>query len=283
MRNALVALVIGLGGIAHADVGGEMEAMIEGLPHRDTGKENPVFSFTNNDVFWAAKDQFGNQPNFMGSGVDIKNLVAATSADGKVAWFAADVKGVADPDECAPEPCKPNRDPPLHVTGLVEKAGKDWKWVAWHTAPPLTAKDQAALAKQKTLPDVIPRDLRKADEVVKLVEDTLANPTAMAALVSDRKDVVMYGSSGKERYVGGAKVKKQITAWNLALKVRDGIQAGLVGSNVAWIAMNLDAKSLKKLNAPADPYRLLVVLEKTGTAWKIVQLHFSVDIFTYQK
>lgn len=283
MRLSALALVAGISGIARADVKSDMSDLIEGLPMRSTDKANPVFSFTNNDPFWSGKDQFGNQPNFMGSGVDIKNLVTATSADDKVAWLAADVKGVPDEGDCAPGPCPPNRDPPLHVTGLVEKSGKDWTWVAWHVAPPLTAKDQVALAKQNTLPDPIPRDLRKADEVVKLVEGVLANPPELVKLVSDRKDVVMYGSAGAERYVGGAKVKKQLAAWNLALEVRDGIQAGLVGENVAWIAMNLDAKSMKKPNDKTSPYRLLAILEKAGTAWKIVQLHFSVDLFTYKK
>jgi hypothetical protein len=280
MRIALALLLAS--SIAHADVSGEISEMIEGLPMRSTDKDNPVFSFTNNDAYWAGKDSFGNQPNFMGSGVAIKNLVTATSADGKAAWFAADVKGVPEDGDCAPGPCAPNRDPALHVTGLVEKSGKDWKWVAWHVAPPLTAKDQVALAKQKTLPDAIPRATKGADEIAKLVEGALADPKAFAALVSDRKDVVLYGSAGPERYVG-AKAKKQLAAWNLKLAVRDGVQAGMVGTNVAWFAANVDATSLKKANAPADPYRVLLVLEKTGTAWKIVQLHFSVDIFTYAK
>jgi len=281
MRFAALALLL-VGGIAHADVAGDMNDMIEGLPMRDTNAPGPLFSFTNNDPYWAGKDQFGNQPNFMGSGVDITNLVAAASADGKAAWFAADVKGVPDASDCAPGPCPPNRDPPLHVTGLVEKSGKEWKWVAWHTAPPLTSKDQTALAKQNTLPDVIPKDLRKADDVVKVVESALADPVAFAALVSDRKDVVMYGSASAERYVSGAKVKKQLAAWSLKLAIRDGVQAGMVGTNVAWFAANLDATSAKKADKAA-PYRLLAVLEKSGTAWKIVQLHFSVDIFTYKK
>lgn len=272
-----------VGGVAHAEVAGEVTELIEELPMRSTDKANPVFSFTNNDPYWAGKDQFGNQPSFMGSGVDIKNLVTATSTDGKVAWFAADVKGVPQDGDCAPGPCAPNRDPALHVTGLVEKSGKAWTWVAWHIAAPLTAKDQAALAKQSTLPDELPRDVRKADDVVKVIEGALANPADLAALVSDRKDVVMYGSAGAERYVGGAKVKKQLAAWNLVLRVRDGVQAGIVGTNVAWVAANLDAKSAKKPNAKAEPYRVLAVLEKSGTAWKIVQLHFSVDVFTYKK
>lgn len=291
MRIATVVLVTsllggctgGCTGIAHADTKSDVSDLIELLPNRDTSKDNPTFGFTNNDPYWAEKDQFGNQPSFMGSDVSIKNLVVATSSDGKAAWFAADVKGVPAEGDCAPEPCAPNKDPALHVTGLVEKAAKGWKWVAWHIAPPLTAKDQGALAKQNTLPDPIPRTTRSADDAVNVVEAALADPKAFAALVSDRKDVVMYGSSSAERYVGGAKVKKQLAAWNLKLAVRDGVQAGVVGGTVAWVAMNLDATSLKKPTAKSEPYRLLVVLEKSGTAWKIVQLNFSVDIFTYKK
>ena len=74
---ALTVLLVG--GIAHADIAGDMSDMIDGLPMRDTDGPAPVFSFTNNDPYWAGKDQFGNQPSFMGSAVAIKNLVAASS------------------------------------------------------------------------------------------------------------------------------------------------------------------------------------------------------------
>lgn len=278
MKIALLALVVGmgLGGNARADVAGEMTAMIEGLPGIDPDKVNPVFSYTNDDAYWSGKKQSGNQPNFGAMNVSVKNLVATTSADKKVAWLSAEVKGTPDPDECAPEPCKPNRDPPLHVSGVVERSGKDWTWVAWHVAAPVTAKAEAAIKKAKTRPDVIPRDLRKADELVEIVEAAIAAPADFGAMISDRKDVVLYGSASKERYIGAAKIRKQLAAWKMSFRATDGVQAGMVGAGTAWVAMNVDAVSIQK-PVTLGTYRLSLVLEKTASAWKIVQLHFSVD------
>ena len=69
--------------------------------------------------------------------VNLSNLVVARSADGTAAWIAADAKGVISPHECSPGPCRhKNKKPPLHVTGVAELVGKEWKLVAWHITDP---------------------------------------------------------------------------------------------------------------------------------------------------
>lgn len=116
-----------------------------------------------------------------------------------------------------------------------------------------------------------------AAEVVALFERSLAAPADLAASVSTRKDVVLYGSEMKERYVGGAKVRAQLKKWNLAFEVRDGIQAGVTSNKkVTWVAANVDGRPAKKPTARAIPYRVLFIYEQTGTnAWQLVQAHFS--------
>lgn len=142
----------------------------------------------------------------------------------------------------------------------------------------MTAKDQAFLVKKGVQPDVLPKEIAGAEDVVKVFEASLGDPKAFAATVSDRADVVLYGSELAERTVGGAKVKAKLSAWKLAFKVRDGIQAGVTKSRrVAWVAANVDATSTKKPKNPSEPYRVLALYEKTGSEWKLVQAQFSFD------
>ena len=134
------------------------------------------------------------------------------------------------------------------------------------------------------MPDAIPRAITGAEGVVALFETTILESRTLAGTVSDRKDVVLYGSESAERYVTGAKAKAQLTKWQLGFAVRDGVQAGLsANKQVAWVAANVDARSLKRPKDKPLPYRVLFVYEKAGDAWKLVLLHFSVDTFTYQK
>lgn len=259
----------------------DFEEMVRVLPGAPAEPE-PRFTFTNDGGGPLGARGHDNQPNFGGGDVEVTNLVAGKAADGTAWWFAADAKGVIIDGDCAPEPCGPNRDPPLHATGVVEKERGKWRWVAWHITEPVKASDQAYYIKSKVAPDVLPRAIGAgAEDAVKLFEASIGDPKTFAATVSDRKDVVLYGSELRERTVGGAKVKAKLTKWKLGFKVRDGIQAGLAGKSVAWVAANVDATGPKQ-QTPA-PYRLLALYEKTGTAWKLVQAHFSVDTRTYAK
>lgn len=283
-KRLVCAVVVAFTGQAFAEeVETRLEDRVRELPTRNSDVDKPRFAFSNDRPFVATRDD-GTQPNFMGSEVELDKTVVGVAADGKTAWIATNAKGVLVRGDCAPEPCGKNTDPPLHVTALLEKTGKDWQWLAWHIASPVNAKEQAALRKQGTLPDVLPREVTGADDVVKVFEGALGDPRAFAATVSDRSDVVLYGSELAERTVGGAQVKTKLARWKLAFKVRDGIQAGLSTSKtVAWVAANVDATSTKKPKAPASPYRVLAIYEKTGSTWKLVQAQFSVDRNTYKK
>jgi hypothetical protein len=283
MKHGVWILLVGLSATAWAGPDDDATDMIDELPQWDeSGPKQPRFAFSNDDAQWTGQ-MSGVQPNFMASAVEIDKLLTGSSKDNSVIWFGADVKGVPQQGDCAPGPCPPNKEPPLHTTGLLERDGKEWRWVAWHIAKPVSSKDQQAIDKQGTLPEALPKAVTGADDVVKVFEGSLADGKSLAATVSTRKEVVLYGSAKGERVVGGSKVKATLAKWNLKLTVRDGIQAGVTtNKQVAYLAANVDAVSAKKPGDKASPYRILAVYEKQGT-WKLVQLHFSVDTFTYKK
>jgi ketosteroid isomerase-like protein len=191
----------------------------------------------------------------------------ATARDGKAAWVAADLGeyGICGLGDCANRPATLM----LHAVALFD-GGRP---IVWSFSVPIAAAEQAKqVARGRTLP-AIPRALRSADEVVKVFEASLASSAALGKTVSDRKDVVLYGSELGERFVGGAAVRAKLQKWKLTFKVRDGIQAGLTSSRtVAWVAANLDGTPAA---GKTLPYRALVIYEKTGDGWKIVQLSFS--------
>lgn len=157
----------------------------------------------------------------------------------------------------------------LHGAFLVEKSPFGWRPTVWNRSN----LDNPAPADTADLP----RKLGGADDAVKLFESTLGDPKAFAKTVSDRKDAVLLGSAKGERFVGGAKIRAKLAAWNLALQVRGGIQAGLSQNNsFAWVAANVDARPAKGAkDKPPAPYRLLAIYEKTAGGWKLVSVSFS--------
>jgi SnoaL-like domain len=205
-----------------------------------------------------------------------KSAVVAFSADKKVAWISAvlDEYSYCGDEACAHAPPSAH----LHGTMVLEnQTGWAWGPLAAHIALAVSGKDQAkALAKGVKLASIERRVDPGAEDAVKLFEATIGDPTLLAASVSDRKDVVLFGSELTERYVGGAAVKAQLAKWNLAFKLRDGIQAGVSSTKtVAWVAANVDAIPVKKSAVKPSPYRTMFVYEKAGTGWQIVQAHFS--------
>lgn len=204
-----------------------------------------------------------------------RTAVPAVAADGKSAWLAVDL-GWADPEmsDCTAA-LKPEGY--QHATVLFE-AGAPWQPVVWHLADPVSSRDQIKAMANKLVPDSIDQRVTGAEAVVALFEKSIDDPAALAATVSPRKDVVLYGSDRNERVVGGKQVAATLKRWSLSMGVRDGVQAGLTASGtVAWVAANVDAVSTRKADARPTPYRVLFLYEKgKGKAgWQLVSAHFS--------
>lgn len=264
---------------------GSDEAVTNWIGHAFSGAANdaegppPAFVFdtlTSSDENATLADAIGTVPD--GVGVSPRRSTIATSADGKVVWIAADLEGNM---ACGDESCLKKRGPDewLRLTAIFDagsfakgKEGPAATVLAWHLAKPVVGKAD----KRMNMDQVTTKIRAGAEDVAKLFAATLPDPKALAATISDRKDVVLFGSDLRERYVGSAAAKRQLLKWRLSFTPSSGIQAGLAaGNTVAWVATLVKATSLAKPKAPAVEYRVFAIYEKTGTAWKIVALHFS--------
>ena len=203
-----------------------------------------------------------------------KTIVGTTDAD--TAWisthlgehYAACAKGCA----------KEAPDAWLRATAAFEKSNGTWQPIAWAITPAIPGTSQQEAVDGNINPDAIGRNTAGADDVAKLFEGSIGDPKKFAATFSDRKEVVMFGSELPERFVG-KQAKAQVTSWNFAFSVRDGVRAGVSKSgNLAWVAANVDAKPVKAPKSKALPFRAFALYEKAGTDWKLVSLQFSTSV-----
>lgn len=207
-----------------------------------------------------------------GEGGNGEHPTVGFAADGKSAWIAMDM---AFRHLCGMPQCMD--DPPAevaHGSALFEFTSSRWQPVVWDFARILKPKEQAAA--RRSPPPPIERAIDPGAEIVaRQFEAALGDPAALAASVSDRKDVVLFGSDRKERYTGGAAVRAQLLRWKLGYKVRDGVFAGLSTSKtVAWLVANVDAA--RPGSKAISTYRLFAIYEQAGDAWRIVQLNFAI-------
>lgn len=281
---AAVSVLVVASPAARADPAGELSARIGGWNERTLPR--PRFGLIDDLV-----SEYPSSTWPTPSRAD--QLVVAAASSGRVAWAAAElalftecVRLENNPGEIVGDPYVCPANPTLHgggayvplgslrATGIFERTRSGWRPVAYYLSTPISDRDQAQWIKDGALPEKIaPRVARAAAPVVRSFKATIGDPAKLAAAVSTRADVVLYGSGPKERYVGGAAARAQLARWKLALRVRDGINAGVTSSGeVAWVVANVDARAGR---GKPVPYRLWVVYEKAGAGWQIVQLHFG--------
>lgn len=260
-----LAIVMVLVGVAHADdktkaISGALANVLS--PSARDDDLPPIVLLDSETKF--------KEPFIYGSGspgTPLLHVVVGLAADGHAGWVSADTGVII---ACGMEGCdkilrdadrEANVRPPFHHTALVD----DGKLVFLHIG---------ATGKGVGHGDMESEIAEDAKPVVEQFRSAIADPKALVAAISARKDVVLYGTEPTERFVGGAAARATFTKWGLAMAIHGGIRAGVVKSkSVVWIAADVDARSAKAKTS--TPYRLTVVYEKTGTEWKIVQLHFS--------
>lgn len=281
MRIALALLFAALPSIVFAEPRPEDRAASIAQDHIVQSGHGPVrfgFDVEGGTLVDAEPSEGGGAPMHTEAA---KRVFALGATDKSVAWAAFDLKRWSGCDDA--KACK-GKAPfaTLHVAMLLEKGRNGWTSGVFHYAEPFTHKAyKKALKDGKTLSPLAKKIDAGAEDAVKVFEASIGDPVKLAATVSPRKDVVLYGSDLPERYVGGAAVKKQLLKWDLSLKVRDGIQAGVSkGKTVAWVAANVDARPVKVMALPT-PYRLLAIYEKVGTSWQLVQASFSFAVNPY--
>jgi hypothetical protein len=207
------------------------------------------------------------QMSIYGPGIDDKDQLAATTADKSATWVAVNLTWMRSCGGPASGPCGVV-DARGHALALFDK---DQRPIAWEIVSILPAKQAAKVKSLPAMPDAIDAD---AASVAKLIQGALPDPAALAKLISERKDAIMFGSDAGERFVGGAAIAKTLASWKLGFTVHDGTQAALSPSKTAAVvAMNVDAK--RAGSKQATPYRLFVILEKVDATWKIVALSFD--------
>lgn len=271
--------VVALCGVAAADEVYPPSLNSDGI--LDESWNAPRFAFAGRTAFVSpktAKETADAEDANLTSGWVTARQTRAFSADKKTFWIATDI--IEFEIGCGMAPCPPPPPPPparSHGTFLWQRGASDWELVAFAATPTVSGKEQAQAIKAGAVPASIPRKVDAgAEDAVKVFEATIGDPKALAKSVSTRKEVVLFGSEAAERTVGGAKVAAKLQGWNLAFKVRDGIQAGTTSSKtVAWVAANLDSTSLKKPKDKPVPYRLFAIYEKTGADWKLVSASFA--------
>ncbi len=203
-----------------------------------------------------------------------KTLVALPSPD--TAWVST---YLGEYSQCGKNGCaKSTPDSTVRAIALFEKAADGWQPVAWSITPSINGKAQLDAIEEAVMPDPITSRSEGADAAVMLFTSSLVDPKGFAATFADRKDVVLMGSELGERYVG-PQAKATVAKWGFGYTVRDGTRAGVSKSgNVAWVAANVDARSLKKPKAKALPFRVFALYEKIGEQWKLVQIQFSTSV-----
>jgi len=204
-----------------------------------------------------------------------KTIVGTTDAD--TAWISTHLG--EHYAACGKAGCaKEAPDAWLRATAAFEKSNGTWQPIAWAITPAIPGTSQQEALEGNINPDALSRSTAGADDVAKLFEGSIGDPKKFAATFSDRKEVVMFGSELPERFVG-KQAKAQVTSWNFAFSVRDGVRAGVSKSgNLAWVAANVDAKPVKSPKAKALPFRAFALYEKAGADWKLVSLQFSTSV-----
>lgn len=246
-----------LAGLAHADDRKSIRTAVQNSLGWNGGDYLPALVLIDSDT--KLKEEFidgdGSPSN------SLLHVVVGMAADSKAGWLAADsgvivVCGNGDCDKVFKQAAhEAEVKPPYHHTALVDNG----KVVFLHAGA--TGKGVGAGSMDAQIDD-------DAKPIVEQFKKTIGDPKAFAATISARKDVVLYGTEPTERFVGGAAARATLMKWNLALSLHGNMRAGLTKSKtLAWIATDVDAgKTI---------YRLTVIYEKTGSDWKLVEIHFS--------
>lgn len=167
----------------------------------------------------------------------------------------------------------------ITITQLAKFADGKWLVEAVHWGRPVADATAVRLAILGTLPraGAVPNRRDGSPELEKAVRAAFASRTAFADARSERDDGFNFGSGPGERVVGGTAIKKLFGRIRAEL-VLDGnaVRVSESSKTIGWAAVNVvwTQKSAAATDV-SQTFRVLAVLIREGTAWKIVQTHFS--------
>ena len=174
----------------------------------------------------------------------------------------------------------------LAISELAAVIDGTWQVVALHWATPVPDATAQRLAILNTLPmpHPIPDRHDGTAELDHAVRAAFATRAAFADARSERPDAFNYGSGG-ERAHGGVAIKRIFTKLKAQIRLHDGARiadgsawdpAQKTAPWIGWAALNVDfTVRTRAATDVTQTLRVLVILLKEGSAWKIVQTQWS--------
>lgn len=214
-------------------------------------------------------------------GFKIESRALAIGQDRGHAWIAEEIEVSAPGDD----PAGGGRRR-FAITELAAVIDGTWKIVALHWATPVDDATAERLAILRTLPvpPAIPDRSDGAGSLAPAVRAAFASRAAFAEARSERVDAFNYGSGG-ERVQGGAAIKRLFTRLKAQIRTRDGARIVAGGAWdpaqkaapwIGWAALNVDfTAKTRAATEVTQTFRVLAILVMEGSAWRIVQTHWS--------
>lgn len=276
MKRAWIALLL-VCGVVHADpaadAGKALQAFVDGVAAKRAPSELEAFIGPGDDKEQAIADL-----------AELAKLVAKpklaitathVAKSGTAAWIVGEISGA----KYNPEFGKTSTAP-LRATAFLTLDGGSWHVRAahWSAGKPNNGRSEmCGMIDPAYVPP--PRIAKGTEPVLKIIADAFrgqfeGNGTSamIVAALSDDAGAHLFGSAPNEKYTGGAAIKKVFKAWkidlyaNTAEHTRSGIAPG---GDLAWVALHVQTMW------QCTSYRTLFVLQKEGSAWKIVDQHYS--------
>lgn len=166
----------------------------------------------------------------------------------------------------------------VRILAVLTHGESGWRIVAGHGSFPIpnpVAQDMIRSGQLVRSTNLGSEVQRGADVLVNLYESGMANPSTLEETISDRQDVIAFGSAADEVHSGGAALK---TAWRQFLEAEPrltpigGVRAGLSpDGELGWVASNVDIQ----IDEVRMPYRFFLVYLREPEGWRIVGWHDS--------
>jgi hypothetical protein len=172
---------------------------------------------------------------------------------------------------------------PLRASAFLTLDGGTWHVRAAHWSGALPNEGKAEMCGAMDPGYMPPPAIAKgAEPAVQVINDAFkgalggkGTSAQVLAALSDAKDAQMFGSAPTESFTGGTAIKKVFKSWKIDLYAGDEhARAGIApGGDLAWVATSVQTFWQCK------SYRALFVLQKEGSAWKIVHQHYSDTVY----
>jgi serine/threonine protein kinase len=159
----------------------------------------------------------------------------------------------------------------VRATEVAERTADGWRVVAAHWSSPQSDKVTNSLARSEAIHhDAVVAGTESVGPLGGVYAASVAN---IGDSVSSKTGVLMLGSQATDRVYGGDNVEGMIATWRLRLEQRGPAVTGITrDGSIGWALGTVVALG----NGWEKPYRLMLVYEKSGDDWEVVQLHFSV-------